>query len=58
MDVGAECATCRFCGWCRGFFKWPDRAYDCAGVTRLLARLEASAAQIRRDLDDARELDP
>jgi hypothetical protein len=55
---GAECAGCRFQGWCQGFFKWPDPAYDCAGVTRLLARVEATAAQIGRDLDEARSLAP
>lgn len=55
---GAECATCRFQGWCQGFFKWPDPGYECAGVTRFLARLETTAAQIGRDLDEARSLAP
>jgi len=55
---GAECATCRFQGWCQGFFKWPDPAYDCAGVTRVLARVEEAAAQVGRDMDEARSLAP
>jgi hypothetical protein len=49
----AECATCRHGGWCLGFFKWPDPSYRCDGVVRLLARLEDSAAQLARDLDEA-----
>ena len=56
--AGAECATCRLRVWCRGFFKWPNPAYDCAGVTKLLARLEESAVRLSQDLDEARGLDP
>jgi hypothetical protein len=58
VDGGAECAACRFRQWCQGFFKWPDPAYSCDGVTRLLARIEQSGAQLARDLDEARTLDP
>ena len=53
VRAGSECAPCRFREWCRGFFKWPDCTYDCAGVKQLLARIEESAAQIVRDLDEA-----
>lgn len=55
---GAECAPCRYREWCQGFFKWPDPAYCCSGVTRLLARVEEGAAQLARDLDEARALEP
>jgi hypothetical protein len=49
---GAECGACRFRDWCQGFFKWPDPAYHCApGVMPLLARVEESARQLARDLD-------
>lgn len=58
VEGGAECATCRHREWCRGFFKWPDAAYDCAGVVRLLGRIEENAARLSRDLDEARELAP
>lgn len=54
VEAGAECAACRFREWCQGFFKWPEPAYACAGVVRLLARIEESAAQLARDLDEAR----
>lgn len=58
VDAGAECAACRFREWCQGFFKWPVPAYDCGGITRLLTRVEESAAQLARDLDEARALEP
>lgn len=57
VDAGAECASCRFRAWCQGFFKWPVAAYDCGGIVRLLTRVEESAAQLARDLDDARALE-
>jgi hypothetical protein len=58
VEAGAECATCRFREWCQGFFKWPDPAYRCDGGTiPLLARIEDSAAQLSRDLDEARALE-
>jgi hypothetical protein len=58
VEEGAECASCRFREWCQGFFKWPDPSYACGGVTRLLARVEESAGQLSRDLDEARALAP
>ena len=59
VEAGAECATCRFREWCQGFFKWPDPAYRCdGGMIPLLARIEDSAAQLSRDLDEARALEP
>jgi hypothetical protein len=58
VNAGGECATCRFRDWCQGFFKWPDPAYACDGVVRLLARVEESAGQLARDLDIAQRLVP
>jgi hypothetical protein len=58
IEDRTECATCRFGGWCQGFFKWPDPSYRCDGIVRLLARLEESAAQLGRDLAEARALEP
>jgi hypothetical protein len=58
VGSGAECATCRFGDWCRGFFKWPDPSYGCASVIELLARVEQSAVQLARDLDESRALEP
>ena len=47
---GAECADCPWGVVCRGYFKHPDPAYECAGVKRLLATLSDAAAEIARDL--------
>ena len=50
LSQGAECAGCRWQTLCAGYFKWPDPAYDCAGVKELFASLEAAADEITRDL--------
>jgi hypothetical protein len=47
---GAECATCRWRSLCRGYFKHPDPAYECAGIQSLLATLESAANEITCDL--------
>jgi hypothetical protein len=46
----AECADCRFFPVCRGYFKWPRRDYDCAGVKTLLGTLEQAGEELREDL--------
>jgi hypothetical protein len=50
ISQGAECAACPWQTVCAGYFKWPDPAYDCAGVKELFAALEAAAGEITRDL--------
>ena len=50
IDKGAECATCPWQQACRGYFKWPDSAYSCAGVKQLFSAIEAAAGEIQRDL--------
>lgn len=47
---GSECATCQWQPVCAGYFKWPDDAYDCAGVKQLFASLASAADEITRDL--------
>jgi hypothetical protein len=47
---GAECADCPFFSPCRGYFKWPGRDYDCAGVKALLATLRQAADELRADI--------
>jgi hypothetical protein len=47
---GAECATCQWQKVCAGYFKWPDPAYDCAGVKQLLSSIQSAADEIGRDL--------
>jgi hypothetical protein len=53
LATGAECRTCEFLASCGGYFKWPRRDYDCAGVKRLFGLLRDAAAELRRDLDSA-----
>ena len=50
VEQGAECATCPWQEACRGYFKWPDSAYSCAGVKQLFSIIEAAAGEIKRDL--------
>jgi hypothetical protein len=50
VEQGAECATCPWQQVCRGYFKWPDPAYSCAGVKQLFSIIEAAADEIERDL--------
>ena len=46
----AECAECPFFAPCRGYFKWPRRDYDCAGVKTLFDTLQQAADELRGDL--------
>jgi len=47
---GAECTDCPFFAPCRGYFKWPLRHYDCAGVKGLLTSLQQAASELREDI--------
>lgn len=53
LATAAECQTCPFLKSCGGYFKWPGRDYDCAGVKRLFSLLQAAAAELRRDVESA-----
>ena len=50
VEQGAECATCPWQQPCRGYFKWPDPGYSCAGVKHLFSVIRAAADEIGRDL--------
>ena len=46
-----ECETCEFLLHCRGYFKWSDRDYVCAGgIKTLLSTLKAAAVELEGDL--------
>jgi len=47
----AECRTCEFWTLCAGYFKWPQRDYECAGIKSLLRKLVAAAADLRPDVE-------
>lgn len=51
LAVSEECRACEFRQNCGGYFKWPHRDYDCAGVKRLFRTLRDAADELRRDLD-------
>ena len=55
VEQGAECATCPWQQACRGYFKWPDPSYSCAGVKQLFSMIGAAAAEIGRDLASREE---
>lgn len=50
LAAGEDCRSCEFVRSCGGYFKWPNRDYDCAGVKRLFGELRDAAAELRRDL--------
>ena len=54
--VGAECVSCPVRDWCLGYFKWPDPAYACTGIRRLMDTLERASADLRRDLAEVERL--
>lgn len=47
---GAECATCPWQRPCRGYFKWPDPTYSCAGVKQLFSNIQTAGNEIRHDM--------
>jgi hypothetical protein len=47
---GAECATCPWQRPCRGYFKWPDPTYSCAGVKQLFSSIQTAGNEIRQDM--------
>ena len=48
-----ECRNCAFLRHCGGYFKWPRRDYDCAGVKWLFSELREAASELRRDIEAA-----
>jgi hypothetical protein len=54
LAVDDECQRCEFLQSCGGYFKWPRRDYDCAGVKRLFGELREAATELRRDLSQTR----
>ena len=47
---GGECAACPWQQPCRGYFKWPDPAYSCAGIKDLFSRIQLAGNEIRKEL--------
>ena len=51
-----ECDGCEFLETCGGYFKWPNKEFDCEGVKTLFSRLNLAAAELRHDLASFQEL--
>ena len=56
MSEKAECDGCEFLETCGGYFKWPNKEFDCEGVKTLFSRLNLAAGELRNDLATFREL--
>ena len=51
-----ECDGCEFFETCGGYFKWPNREFDCEGIKTLFSRLNLAAEELRNDLASFQEL--
>jgi hypothetical protein len=56
LSENTECDGCEFLETCGGYFKWPNKEYDCKGVKTLFSRLNFAAEELRNDLASFREL--
>lgn len=52
-----ECHECEFRDRCRGYFKFPDRDYNCDGVKQIFRTLAKAADEVRRDLDSFKAME-
>jgi hypothetical protein len=51
-----ECRACEFLSRCQGYFKVPDKSYQCEHVKRLFGLLDEAASEMRRDEERFAEL--
>ena len=51
LAEGGECAGCEYFAYCGGYFKWPARDYDCAGVRSLFGALSEAAGELHGDVE-------
>lgn len=56
LSEKTECDGCEFREPCGGYFKWPNREFDCEGVKTLFSRLNLAAEELRNDLASFQEL--
>ena len=45
-----ECNGCEFFSRCSGYFKWPEPAYNCAGVKEIFRTVKSAADELKQDL--------
>jgi len=51
LAEGGECAGCEYFAYCGGYFKWPAKDYDCAGVRSLFGALSEAAGELHGDVE-------
>jgi hypothetical protein len=51
LAEGGECTDCEFFAFCGGYFKWPARDYDCAGIRTLFGALSQAAGELHGDVE-------
>jgi hypothetical protein len=56
LNEKTECDGCEFLKPCGGYFKWPNKEFDCEGVKTLFSGLNLAAEELRNDLASFREL--
>ncbi|HKV35907.1 MAG TPA: hypothetical protein VJP89_16335 [Pyrinomonadaceae bacterium] len=52
-----ECHECEFRDRCHGYFKFPDRNYNCDGVKHVFRTLANAADEVRQDLESFRSME-
>jgi hypothetical protein len=50
LSEKTECDGCEFLETCGGYFKWPNKEFECEGVKTLFSRLSLAAEELRNDL--------
>ncbi len=51
LGGGSECSCCEHMEYCIGYFRLPERGYDCEGVKSVFQVLKAAAEELRSDYD-------
>lgn len=49
LAANEQCRDCEFAPRCRGYFKWPERQYSCAGIKEILRHIEKAARELKTD---------
>lgn len=52
-----ECHECKFRDRCHGYFKFPDRNYNCDGVKHIFRTLANAADEVRQDLESFKAME-
>jgi hypothetical protein len=56
LNEKTECDGCEYLETCGGYFKWPNKEFNCEGVKILFSRLNLAAQELRNDVASFQEL--